>query len=166
MSEVSPFDSRAFRDVLGRFPTGVAVVAATHEGASGGVSIGSFFSISLEPPLVGFCIGSSSASWALIRTAGSFVVNILSDGQQELSNRFASKDADKFAGLEWQPAESGRGPRIAGCLGYLDCDIDQVVPAGDHDIVVGRVAALELGVSGGDPLVFFGGRYHTASALG
>ena len=97
MSEPA-FDSARFRQVLGHFPTGVCVVAAMHEGSPVGMAIGSFFSISLEPPLVGFCAGKTSSSWAKLRDIGQFCVSVLADDQEGVSRRFASKEADKFAG--------------------------------------------------------------------
>jgi len=151
------FDSARFRQVLGHFPTGVCVVAAFHEGTPVGMAIGSFFSISLEPPLVGFCAGKASSTWPKLRDAGRFCVSILGDDQEEISRRFASKDADKFAGLAWDHSPLG-SPRLGGALGWIDCEMQAVHDAGDHDVAVGAVA--DLGVAHeGNPLVFFRGGY-------
>ena len=151
------FDSARFRQVLGHFPTGVCVVAAFHEGTPVGMAIGSFFSISLEPPLVGFCAGKTSSTWPKLRDAGRFCVSILGDDQEEISRRFASKDADKFAGLAWDHSPLG-SPRLGGALGWIDCEMQAVHDAGDHDVAVGAVA--DLGVAHeGNPLVFFRGGY-------
>lgn len=151
------FDSARFRQVLGHFPTGVCVVTSFHEDAPAGMAIGSFFSVSLEPPLVGFCAGKTSASWAKLRDAGRFCVNILGDDQEEVSRRFASKEADKFAGLAWDTSPLGN-PRLGGVLAWIDCTTTSTFDGGDHDIVVGEVH--DLAVAGeGRPLVFFRGGY-------
>lgn len=153
------FDSAEFRRVLGHFPTGVTVVAAVHDGRPAGLAVGSFFSVSLDPPLVGFCVGRTSSSWAAVREAGHFVVNVLSDNQVPISGRFASKAEDKFEGLDWTPAVSNGGPRLDGCLAHIDCDIEAVHDGGDHDIVIGRVLALDVHRGDEGPLLFFQGRY-------
>lgn len=151
------FDSARFRQVLGHFPTGVTVVAAMHEGAPVGMAIGSFFSVSLEPPLVGFCVGSSSSTWPKLRDAGQFCVSVLGGDQEEISRRFASKEADKFAGLAWDRSPLG-SPRLGGALAWIDCRTADVHAGGDHEIVVGAVH--DLAVEGeGHPLLFFRGGY-------
>jgi len=152
-------DSAEFRKVLGHFPTGVTVVAAVHEGQPAGLAVGSFFSISLDPPLVGFCVGKESSSWATVRAAGHFVVNVLSDNQIPISGAFAGTAADKFDGVDWTPAVSHGGPHLDGCVAHIDCVIHDVLPGGDHDIVVGRVIAMDLHRGGDGPLLFFKGRY-------
>ena len=151
------FDSARFRQVLGHFPTGVCVVAAFHEERPVGMAIGSFFSISLDPPLVGFCAGKGSSTWPKLREAGRFCVSILGEDQEEVSRRFASKEADKFAGLGWDRSPLG-SPRLGGALGWIDCETEALHDAGDHEIVVGAVH--DLGVAAeGAPLVFFRGGY-------
>jgi flavin reductase (DIM6/NTAB) family NADH-FMN oxidoreductase RutF len=151
-------DSAHFRQVLGHFPTGVTIITAM---GTGGVpsafAVGSFFSVSLEPPLVGFCAGKASSSWPGIRAAGSFCVNILAEDQEAVCRQFSSKAPDKFEGLGWTPASSG-SPRLTPVLAWIDCDIDAVHDAGDHEICVGRVRELGVGQESG-PLVFFRGGY-------
>jgi len=157
VSAPTSFDSAKFRQVLGHFPTGVTVVTATADGQHAGMAVGSFASVSLDPPLVAFFPGKSSASWPQIEAAGSFCVNILADSQEEVCRRFASTDDDKFEGIGWQPTASG-SPRLDGVLAWIDCAIDSVTEAGDHFCVMGRV--LDLGVGhDGAPLVFFRGGY-------
>ncbi len=158
-------DSAEFRKVLGHFPTGVTVVAAVADGKPAGLAVGSFFSVSLDPPLVGFCVGRSSSSWALIRDAGHFVVNVLGDSQDALSGRFSSKVEDKFEGLDWSPAVATGGPRLAGCLAHIDCTLESIYDGGDHDIVVGRVQALGVDPSEDGPLLFFRGAYGKLAPL-
>ena len=151
------FDSAKYRQVLGHFPTGVTVITAAPEGVPVGLAVGSFSSVSLEPPLVAFFPDRTSSSWPKIETAGVFCVNILAENQEEVCRRFAMKGDDKFAGLGWKPAGSG-SPLIEGVLAWIDCDIDQVIDAGDHFCVLGRVRDLGVGHDGG-PLVFFRGGY-------
>jgi len=152
-------DSAEFRKVLGHFPTGVTVVAAVADDKPCGLAVGSFFSVSLDPPLVGFCVGKASSSWATIRDAGHFVVNVLSDDQVAVSGQFSSKAADKFEGLDWTPAVSNGGPRLGGCLAHIDCVTENVYDGGDHDIVIGRVLAMSLDREEDGPLLFFKGSY-------
>lgn len=151
------FDSARFRQVLGHFPTGVCVIATIHQHQPVGVAIGSFFSVSLEPPLVGFCAGKGSSTWPKLREAGRFCVNVLAADQEEISRVFASKDADKFAGLAWDHSPLG-SPRLGGALAWIDCELETVHDAGDHEIAVGAVHDVEVGGEGG-PLVFFRGGY-------
>lgn len=152
-----PFDSAKYRQVLGHFPTGVTVITAAPGGEPVGLAVGSFSSVSLEPPLVAFFPGKGSSSWPRIEAAGSFCVNILGEDQEDVCRRFASKDEDKFGGLGWTPAGSGC-PLIDGVLAWIDCDIDSVSEAGDHFCVMGRVRDLGVGHDGA-PLVFFRGGY-------
>ena len=151
-------DSAHFRQVLGHFPTGVTVITATgSEGRPAGFAVGSFFSVSLDPPLVGFCAGKASSSWPGIRAAGAFCVNILAEDQEAVCRQFSSKVDDKFTGLGWQPAASG-SPRLADVLAWIDCDIEAVHDAGDHEICVGRVRELGVERENG-PLLFYRGGY-------
>ena len=153
----SSFDSAKFRQVLGHFPTGVTVVTAAPEGGQVGLAVGSFASVSLDPPLVAFFPDRGSSSWPKIESAGAFCVNILAADQEDLCRRFASEADDKFAGLGWKPAGSG-APRLDGVLAWIDCDIDSVVEAGDHFCVMGRVRDLDVGHDGA-PLLFYRGGY-------
>jgi len=112
---MTPFDSAEFRRVLGHYPTGVTVVTGVENGSPVGLAIGSFGSVSLDPPLVMFCPGKSSSSWPAIQRSGSFCVNVLADDQAAISSRFAGRDPDKFAGVEWSTRVTG-SPVIDGCL--------------------------------------------------
>lgn len=157
MSDHVPFDDARYRTVLGHFPTGVTVITAAPDGVPVGMAVGSFSSVSLDPPLVAFFAGKGSSSWPKIEAAGSFCVNILAEAQEDLCRRFASKEEDKFAGLGWTTTASG-SPLIGEVLAWIDCDIDSVTEAGDHWCVMGRVRDLGVGTDGG-PLVFFRGGY-------
>ncbi len=152
-------DPTEFRTVLGHFPTGVTVVAASDDSGAHGMAIGSFFSISLDPPLVGFCVGETSASWAKIAPIGRFSVNVLSEHQVELSNVFASKAADKFASASWDPGPATGSPWIKDAVAHIDCDLETTYPGGDHVIVVGRVRSMQVHRGEHGPLLFFKGGY-------
>ena len=153
-----------FRRVLGHYPTGVTVVTAACSGGPEGMTIGSFTSVSLDPPLVSFCPGHDSDSWARMSGVGSFCVNVLGDRQADVSSTFASKVEDRFQGVSTRVEATG-APVIEGCLAWIDCRVHAVHAAGDHDIVVGRVVALGTdggaadGAMAGGPLVFFKGGY-------
>lgn len=154
----APFDSARFRDVLGRVPTSVVVV--TGIGADGiprGITIGSFASVSLDPPLVGFFPGVGSRSWAAISSTGRFCVNVLAADQDEICWRFAKEGDDKFAGIDWTTSALGN-PVLPGCAGRIDCTIESETPAGDHTFVLGAVRELVSDDAVGDAMVFFRGR--------
>ncbi len=155
---MAPFDSAEFRRVLGHYPTGVTVVTGVENGSPVGLAIGSFGSVSLDPPLVMFCPGKSSNSWPVIEASGSFCVNVLAEDQAAVSSLFAGRDPDKFAAVPWSTRATG-SPVIDGCLAWIDCTIEAVHEGGDHWVVLGRVA--DLGVSRPEigPLIFFKGGY-------
>jgi 3-hydroxy-9,10-secoandrosta-1,3,5(10)-triene-9,17-dione monooxygenase reductase component len=150
-------DPDRFRQVLGHFPTGVtAVTAIGRDGGPVGFSVSSFFSVSLEPALVGFCAGKESSAWPAIRAARSFCVNVLAADQESVSRQLASR-SDRFEGLAWSPSPSG-APRLHDVLAWIDCDIDAVHDAGDHEICVARVRDLAVAREAG-PLVYYRSGY-------
>jgi flavin reductase (DIM6/NTAB) family NADH-FMN oxidoreductase RutF len=156
------FDEARFRQVLGHYPTGVTVVTGLFRDTPVGLAVGSFFSVSLDPPLVGFCVARRSTSWPKLRKVGTFCANILASDQEAICRVFASSGADKFRGLGWRQAESG-SPILDDVLAWIDCSIETVSDAGDHEIVLGRVRHLEVAREG-HPLVFFRGGYHGLDA--
>ncbi|MFG2877364.1 flavin reductase family protein [Streptomyces sp. NPDC048337] len=156
------FDQRQFRDVLGHFCTGLTVIAATDgTGRPAGFACQSFASLSLDPPLVTFSVAATSSSWPRIERAGAFCATVLSAGQGALCRAFGTRGGDKFAGVDWSPAPATGSPRIGGALAWVDCEIESVLPGGDHRIVIGRV--LDLDVSGeadhAEPLLFYRGAF-------
>ncbi len=159
------FDSTDFRKTLGRFPTGVVVVTAIgDEGEPVGMTVGSFTSVSMDPPLVGFLPDRSSTSFPKIRSAGKFCVNILSADQASVCRQFASRGQDKFAGLRWHPGEYTGAPVLEGAVAWIECRLGDVSEAGDHYFVLGEV----LDFRGGSdqlPLLFFRGGYGRFSSL-
>lgn len=151
-------DGQRFRRVLGSYPTGVTVVTAiAADGTPAGMAVGSFTSVSLDPPLVAFLPDKSSTSFPKIRTATSFCVNVLAADQEPVCRAFATSGGDKFAGVRWSPTPSG-APRIDGVAAWIDCSFESVQEAGDHYLVIGRVRELD---ANGErlPLVFFQGGY-------
>jgi 3-hydroxy-9,10-secoandrosta-1,3,5(10)-triene-9,17-dione monooxygenase reductase component len=150
----SPEDMRQH---LGCFATGVTVITAEDEAGPVGFACQSFSSLSLEPPMVLFCVDENSRSWPRIRAAGSFCVNILAEDQQELCGRFGSKTGSKFEGLEWTSSVWGT-PALPDVLIRVHAEVAEVHRAGDHDIVIGRVLELEQPREG-RPLVFYQGKF-------
>ena len=156
MTAPAPIDPMHFRQVLGRNPTGVCVIAAFDTaGAPIGMTVGTFSSVSLDPPLVSFMPQKTSSTWPAIRAAERFSVSVLSADQEGIARRFGRRVEDRFEGCEWSTSGTGL-PRIDDALAWLDCTIEEVVDAGDHEIVLGRVDALEEG-SSQPPLIFFRG---------
>lgn len=157
-------DPAHFRTVLGTYPTGVCVVTATGaDGARHALVVGSFSSISLDPPLVGFFPDKRSTSWPQIAATGRFCVNVLGAGQLELCKRFAARGADKFADLAHGHSPSGQ-PLLDDAIAWIDCTVERVEDIGDHYLVVGAVEALDRRDEG-NPLVFFRGQYHDLTGL-
>jgi 3-hydroxy-9,10-secoandrosta-1,3,5(10)-triene-9,17-dione monooxygenase reductase component len=155
-------DPALFRSVLGHFCSGVTVITAIHEGSPVGVTCQSFFSLSLNPALVAFSVGRTSASYPLISSVGSLVINILASGQEEISNSFARSGTDKWAGISWRESDVVRHPVIEGVVAYLECDIRFEIDGGDHLLVVARVRDLQSRlqpVAQVSPLLFYRGKY-------
>ncbi|WP_435832419.1 flavin reductase family protein [Nonomuraea rubra] len=158
-SQNGQLDSRRFRQVLGRFATGVVAITAVDpmDGQPCGLAANSFTSVSLDPPLVAFCVAYTSTSWPRVRGAKALTVNVLAEHQQAVCAQLATKGGDKFAGLTWTISPGGN-PVLEGALAWLDCAVEAEHPAGDHVIVVARVLQLDTHAEGG-PLVFFRGGY-------
>jgi len=152
-----PFAESRFRQVLGHFCTGVTIITTMGERGPAGFACQSFAALSLDPPLVLFCPSRSSATWPLIERAGHFCANVLTAGQRDLARVFGTAGADKFVGVRWSLSSSG-APVLAGVLTWAGCEVEAVHEAGDHYVVLGRVA--ELGECGNEqPLLFYRGRY-------
>lgn len=157
--EAIEVDPTLFRKVLGHYPTGVVIVASKVDDQPVGLAIGSFFSVSLDPPLVGFCVARSSSSWPRIEPTGVFGITVLADDQQETSGRFASSAQDKFEGEQWFPGPVTGSPMLRGGVGHIDCELHSVNDGGDHVIVLGRVRHLDVHRPDAGPLLFFRGGY-------
>ena len=156
-------DPRQFRNVLGQYPTGVTLITATQpDGEQVGMVVGTFTSVSLDPPLVGFLPDRSSSSWPKIQASGSFTANVLTSSQEDVVRAFTQKQEDRFTRFEWLPTESG-GLRLKGATAWIDCTIEDVRPAGDHYLVLGGVQDLGEGDSSDLPLLFLRGGYGSFS---
>jgi flavin reductase (DIM6/NTAB) family NADH-FMN oxidoreductase RutF len=155
----APPHPELFREVFGRFATGVAVVTTAGPSGAGGMTANALCSLSLEPLLALVCFGNSARTLEAVREAQAFAVNLLSAGQHEIAGVFASKlpEAEKVAGVAHRLV---RGmPVIDGALAWAVLDLRELIAGGDHTIAIAEV--VELGLGTGEPLVWFEGRYHT-----
>jgi flavin reductase (DIM6/NTAB) family NADH-FMN oxidoreductase RutF len=151
-------DSTLFRQVLGAYPTGVSVVTALGSGGEPvGMVVGTFTSVSLDPPLVGFLPDRKSTSWPQIEAAGHFCVNVLASDQQEVCRQVSAKGPDKFVGVEYALSRHNL-PIIANAIATIECSIHSVTEAGDHWIVLGNVLGMEI-TRDENPMLFHRGRY-------
>jgi flavin reductase (DIM6/NTAB) family NADH-FMN oxidoreductase RutF len=164
-SQAAPFDARLFRQALGLFPTGVAIVTARMpDGARLGMTVSSFNAVSLAPPLVLFSVAETARGYAAWATAETFAVSILSEEQADLSTRFAKADTDKWAGLLDRTGRATDAPLIPGALASFECRAFARHPGGDHLIILGEVLALHRRPAlSPRPLVFFASRYRALS---
>lgn len=153
-------DPRMFRRCLGQFGTGVAIITTRCGDNSAGVTVNSFASVSLDPPLVLWSVNRNSRSYPVFRDALGFVINILSDSQIELSGHFSSSSEDKFAGVPAGKGDFGI-PTLDGVLAHIECTKESEFDGGDHIILVGRVTRTAR--FPGEPLLFVQGRYMVAS---
>ncbi|MER6052935.1 flavin reductase family protein [Streptomyces sp. NPDC001793] len=159
--ERAPLDAAEFRSVLGHFASGVTIITAPGEPGPAGFACQSFASLSLDPPLVAFMVGRTSATWPRLARAGVFCVNVLGAEQGGLCRAFAVSGADKFAGVRHTPAPVTGSPRLADVPAWIDCTIHAVHTGGDHLIVVGRVEALGTDPAAAErgPLLFHRGAF-------
>ena len=150
-------DPRVLREVLGHFASGVTVVTADTDDGPIGFTCQSFSSLSLDPPLIAFAPARTSRTWPRLREIGRFCVNVLAEGQDDVSQTFARSGADKFDGVSWTPSAHG-SPVLAGVVAWIDGELWAEYEGGDHTIAVARV--LDLG-SHADrrPLLFHRGSY-------
>jgi 3-hydroxy-9,10-secoandrosta-1,3,5(10)-triene-9,17-dione monooxygenase reductase component len=151
-------DVRAFRQTIGHYATGVAVVAFEVDGAVRAMTANSLTSLSLDPPLLLFCVGKHTKTGRTIHQASRFSINILADGQRDISTYFAGAwktgPAPSFAFLDWDA-----GPQLEGSAASIGCDVHAIHEGGDHWIVVGRVIALHRPQVAQQPLLFYRGAY-------
>lgn len=156
---VATLDPRALRDAFGAFVTGVTIVTTRDEtGKPVGFTANSFTSVSLDPPLLLICLARTSRNFATMTGAKNFAVNILSEGQKDLSNTFARPVEDRFAAAIWSDAPAG-SPIFADVAAWFECSMQEVVEAGDHVILLGRIEAFEN--SGLNGLGYARGGYFT-----
>ena len=151
-----PIDEAAFKLAMSHFASGVTVVTTEHGGKPFGMTVASFASLSLHPPLVLICIEKSVKTHDAIAAAGKFGVNILSSGQGEISSRFASRVDDKFSGVDVRRGTLGV-PLIGGALTTMECSVYDQLPGGDHTIFIGEV--VDARTTEGAPLLYFRSGY-------
>jgi 3-hydroxy-9,10-secoandrosta-1,3,5(10)-triene-9,17-dione monooxygenase reductase component len=155
-------DPELFREVFGRFATGVAVITSAGPGSVGGMTANALCSLSLDPLLALVCFANSARTLHTVREAGRFAVNLLAAGQRDVAGLFASK-APEAEKLERVPHQLRAGmPVIDGALAWAVCDVRDLIAGGDHTIAIGEV--IEMGLGDGRPLLWFEGRYHTLPA--
>lgn len=160
---VAAFDARAFRQTLGAFATGVAVIAAeAADGTLVGMTMSSFNSVSLDPPLVLFSVARTALSLPALRTAGAYGISVLAHDQQELSGRFARAQGEKWAGVAHLRGHGG-APLLDGAAAHLECVPHAIHDGGDHEVFIARVVAHR--VAAAEPLIFHAGRYRTLAAV-
>ena len=161
------FDSRAFRNALGCFPTGIAVMTAEGPGSGDtgsvpmshiGITVNSFTSVSLDPPLVLWCIHKASRRYQAFAQASGFTVSILASGHKAVSSRLAGQGEHNLDGIDLIPTELGP-PALADSLAIFECAMESVQEAGDHAILLGRVLRFAQHDDAGAPLVYFRGKY-------
>lgn len=154
-------DPAMYRQVLGHFPTGVTVVTGLLDDQPVGFTIGSFTSVSLDPPLVGFLPMTNSERWNQIRASGSFCVNILGQAHDNLCWQFSKSSIEQpFEGVEWHRSAATGSPILDDAIAWIDCTITEVIDAGDHHFVMGAVEQMEHAHPESDPmpLLFYRGK--------
>ena len=160
MNPVSTIDTREFRNALGCFATGITVITALDESkAPVGLTANSFTSLSLDPPLVLFCVDRTIKSFQAMHSNRHFAVNILREDQEHLSRQFAKTGADKWNGVRFQSWDTGC-PIIEGCIANLECDVESLFEGGDHVIIIGKVRRMRFDSSADcRPLLYYKGKY-------
>jgi 3-hydroxy-9,10-secoandrosta-1,3,5(10)-triene-9,17-dione monooxygenase reductase component len=151
-------DPELFREVFGRFATGVAVITSASPAGAGGMTANALCSLSLDPLLALVCFENSARTLPIVRDAGRFAVNVLAADQERLAGVFASKmpEAEKLDGVSHRFHDGV--PVIDGALAWATCELRDLIAGGDHTIAIGKVTALGLG--DGEPLLWYSGQYH------
>jgi 3-hydroxy-9,10-secoandrosta-1,3,5(10)-triene-9,17-dione monooxygenase reductase component len=161
---ITSFGGAEFRRILGHYPTGVCAITAIADGEPVAMVVGSFTSVSLDPPLVAFLPDRKSTSWPKIEAAGRFCVNVLADHQEDVCRSLASKADNKFETVSYRLSDAGL-PIVNGVVAWIDCDLYAVHEAGDHFIAIGQVHSLDI-EHPHRPLLFFQGGYGQFAPFG
>jgi len=155
--QAAPPTREEFRRACGRFATGITIATVSDaRGTPHGLTVNSFTSVSLDPPLVSICLGHAVSLIETFRAASYFGINVLAESQRAVSERFARKGQDRFEGIAWETGAHGV-PLIAGVLAALECRTVERIRAGDHDILLAQMVTAR--VVEGRPLVYFASRY-------
>jgi 3-hydroxy-9,10-secoandrosta-1,3,5(10)-triene-9,17-dione monooxygenase reductase component len=162
-STTAPISPEQYRKVMGRLPTGVvAITGVDDDGNELGFIVGSFHSLSLDPPIVTFSVGHTSSSWPRIRRRQVFTANVLSSTQVAACRALAGKGAGKFESVAYTAGPLG-APRLRDSIAWIDCSVQAEVLVGDHFMVIGTVGAMES--ADGEPLLFQAGQFGTYTSL-
>jgi flavin reductase (DIM6/NTAB) family NADH-FMN oxidoreductase RutF len=149
--------STELRKALGHFATGVTVVTTrAADGSPEGITVNSFASVSLDPPLVLWCLGLAAASFDTFGLSSQHLINVLAADQADVARHFATRGARRFDHLRWSPTEAGL-PRLDGCIAWFEVGIRSRHEEGDHLILVGRIESFEI--ARGRPLLFFNSQF-------
>jgi flavin reductase (DIM6/NTAB) family NADH-FMN oxidoreductase RutF len=159
----APFGEREFRDALGFFATGIAVVTARVGDVNIATTVSSFNAVSLTPPLVLFSVARKAFSFSTWQKVDAFAVMVLSERQAEVSNRFSRSGSDKWQGAE-PPLGRVGAPLLPEWLACFECVVHERADGGDHEIIIGRVAHLEIRQPSAAPLIFYRGKYRALGA--
>jgi flavin reductase (DIM6/NTAB) family NADH-FMN oxidoreductase RutF len=159
MAAAADPDPELFREVFGRFATGVAVITSAGATGAGGMTANALCSLSLDPLLALVCFENRARTLPIVRETGRFGVNLLAADQQELARVFASKvpEAEKLDAVDHRLVDGV--PVLEGVVAWAICELRDLIPGGDHTIAIGSVA--DLGLGGGEPLLWYAGRYHS-----
>jgi len=157
MSSEVRVTSAEFRRACGHFTTGVTIASVLDaQGTPHGLTVSSFTSVSLDPPLILICLGHRVSAIDAFRASAHFGINVLAEDQRDLAERFTGKGRDRFDGLKWRRGKTGV-PLLPGVLAAIECAVRQRFTAGDHDVFVGEM--VDARVAGGAPLIHFVGQY-------
>lgn len=159
--QVDPVNADEFRSAMRRWATGVTIVTVQADAVRNGMTVSSFTSLSLEPPLVMVSLEQTAKTTALIMSSGAFGISILADHQEVISDRFAGRIPeilDKFDGLEWMSLTTG-APLLVDALVGFDCRVVSSHAVGTHQLIIGEVLALRSGINS-NPLIYFERDYH------
>jgi flavin reductase (DIM6/NTAB) family NADH-FMN oxidoreductase RutF len=164
MAGASDADPELFREVFGRFATGVAVITSAGEGGAGGMTANALCSLSLDPLLALVCFENRARTLPIVRETERFAVNLLAADQTELARVFASKlpESEKLDGVDHRLVDDV--PVLDGVVAWATCSLQELIPGGDHTIAIGQV--LSLGLGDGEPLLWYAGAYHRLHEAG
>lgn len=160
-------DAKSLKTVFSHYASGLTIVSAIREEQPIGFTCQSFHSVSIDPPLVSFNVMRASTSWPIIRKIGGFSINVLSDGQQNISSALARSAPDKWTAIQWRRTARGN-PLFDQSLVWFDCDLYREHEAGDHTLILAKVIDIQPAhaVPERSPLIFFRGQYCGLSAPG